>query len=851
MPECAEKSIIALWNYYSRRCGQSGGELSDSESADVDRYLMLLQEQAENETFDHQKLDKLDAISRSDPSDYEKRRALCHLLLCDMRPLDIEKLIHYIKANEASAARIKDRDIILLLGTTGAGKTTTILYLSGCVMEKVKVKTSSAKNSKGIAHIQAKEFPNAALKSFVTSGSTQSETRFVNAFDLPLADGSLITLCDTPGFGDTGGLEVDLANGVGVVSALQESRSIRPFILFSKEDAGARWEGIKTMCTTLANLFGNSIEHIESFAYGFTRFSDDDDDVYEMLQNKQKNMAAEDSSIPFYKAFVKDMVKKTDPGDDDSDESNALLIFPLDGKPAAVLKRLLEYPVIAQPSEALSFFATWQSMHKLELQLGCHVKNIEYSFRNGNIVLGVYKLDQLAVLTKALKLKSVADSYDRARDCAFRVWKTSVQKFLDLCDQLLAHEFKMTTEFIQSVTLAIEAMLPLDCIRDHYPELEDIASLVMSKFLSVTKELASRFKKFYDIPSLASDGDALKLAVLAYSKVLLICKTVESLPIADSSTQITGFQNSVLECTEHLISVCSEAAAKVSSFASNLNFDGFVALSDCLFETLASFTPLLAPEDIGLVNELYCKGNLLLQECLDAKVSSMMESIDIMSQCTADVASKYHEFMAVLSAAVKLSSISMHLNGRNLRDDFDKLLNHASDQINESILVLRMVFEDDQRTFLECLAEIDGISKLLNSSELNFVCGGAYHSFLADARVCIKQLRRDADEQMKYLRSGNLKCVDSDKFNRGMQKLISARDHLGRNEFMLYEDEFDETAADIDLFLRSFNEDIGSNPPTLESDPALLHRLFLQLDVALKLFHWHDELEIVKGDLLT
>jgi len=40
-------------------------------------------------------------------------------------------------------------------------------------------------------------------------------------------------LCDTPGFGDTSGAEVDVANGIGIVNALKQANSVVPVILLS------------------------------------------------------------------------------------------------------------------------------------------------------------------------------------------------------------------------------------------------------------------------------------------------------------------------------------------------------------------------------------------------------------------------------------------------------------------------------------------------------------------------------------------------------------------------------------------------------------------------------------------
>ena len=40
-----------------------------------------------------------------------------------------------------------------------------------------------------------------------------------------------LVICDNPGFGDSAGVEVDIANGVGMINALHRARSVRVVII--------------------------------------------------------------------------------------------------------------------------------------------------------------------------------------------------------------------------------------------------------------------------------------------------------------------------------------------------------------------------------------------------------------------------------------------------------------------------------------------------------------------------------------------------------------------------------------------------------------------------------------------
>ena len=42
-----------------------------------------------------------------------------------------------------------------------------------------------------------------------------------------------IVICDTPGFGDSAGVEVDIANCVGMINALHTTRSVRIVVILA------------------------------------------------------------------------------------------------------------------------------------------------------------------------------------------------------------------------------------------------------------------------------------------------------------------------------------------------------------------------------------------------------------------------------------------------------------------------------------------------------------------------------------------------------------------------------------------------------------------------------------------
>jgi hypothetical protein len=73
--------------------------------------------------------------------------------------------------NEWSAESLEGKDIILLLGSTGCGKSTTVHYLCGSKMIKTE--------NEDLIHIQASLIINEDLRNVKCSPHSKSETRYV------------------------------------------------------------------------------------------------------------------------------------------------------------------------------------------------------------------------------------------------------------------------------------------------------------------------------------------------------------------------------------------------------------------------------------------------------------------------------------------------------------------------------------------------------------------------------------------------------------------------------------------------------------------------------------------------
>lgn len=113
-----------------------------------------------------------------------------------------------------------------------------------------------------------------------------------------------IYLADTPGWGDTAGTEVQLANLVGVREALRLCKKLLPVIVVSKESWGARGNGIRELGKSVASLF-NDFEAIKnSVAIVFNRFTEEEmKEMPSKIQSIIENMTASEEQNENLKSF--------------------------------------------------------------------------------------------------------------------------------------------------------------------------------------------------------------------------------------------------------------------------------------------------------------------------------------------------------------------------------------------------------------------------------------------------------------------------------------------------------------------------------------------------------------------
>jgi predicted GTPase len=139
--------------------------------------------------------------------------------------LDLRHITELLNLHQSNSAHCCNEDTVFMMGNTGVGKSTTINYMCGRKVVKVLDEHDE--------FFERLEVENPIEGCAVGHGG-DSLTRYLQSVVDPSGhDGKTLVFCDTPGFEDTEGSEVDIANAVAISWTIRQCRSVRLVLLIN------------------------------------------------------------------------------------------------------------------------------------------------------------------------------------------------------------------------------------------------------------------------------------------------------------------------------------------------------------------------------------------------------------------------------------------------------------------------------------------------------------------------------------------------------------------------------------------------------------------------------------------
>jgi hypothetical protein len=186
----------------------------------------------------------------------------------------IDLLNMYIAEGLVNARRLTGKEAIVVLGNTGAGKSTFLNYLMGCEMMLKDPEELGLDDLDDEVVVVRSRSEGGPLDEIMEIGHGKQSKTFLPHIESDPRQASPHAYCDCPGFLDNRWPEVNIANAVNIRRALQEASSVRLLILINyntlKVDKG---RGLSDMLRICTQLFGSSDRlrmHKDSVLLGIT-----------------------------------------------------------------------------------------------------------------------------------------------------------------------------------------------------------------------------------------------------------------------------------------------------------------------------------------------------------------------------------------------------------------------------------------------------------------------------------------------------------------------------------------------------------------------------------------------------
>ena len=269
------------------------------------------------------------------------------------------------------AEKTTGKDQLLVVGMTGAGKSTIVNYLVGCRMELLTKEQHKIPNLL-VPIVKVKD--DSPIQEQMKIGHSDSVSMTVMS-DSFYASELEINIVDAAGFYDTRGFEINISNNVNLKAMINNSKSIRVVLLISWYSLLAdRSTGLNSMLEMAYQIFGSReqlIKKKDSILINVTRIPSDI--TFGQIQDKFLSSDSEEIRLLGERLIIFDIFESGEIKDSSNREES--------------YDKIRELEKIRNPSEFFNIALTDKDEKELLKQSKCVLKNIKDHLSDAEITL--------------------------------------------------------------------------------------------------------------------------------------------------------------------------------------------------------------------------------------------------------------------------------------------------------------------------------------------------------------------------------------------------------------------------------------------------------------------------------
>ena len=178
---------------------------------------------------------------------------------------------HCAQLGEQNAEDANNKEAITILGETGTGKSTSINHWMGCQME---LRTPEELGVQGVLEEVIVVSPDSDQPEATSIGHRMVSHTFMPQI-IQDPDCNTRVYLDCPGFSDTRGAEINIANAINTRRVLQQARGVKAVFLTNyrglSDERGNNIRAIERMCSQMFGGIDNLENHKDAILIGINR----------------------------------------------------------------------------------------------------------------------------------------------------------------------------------------------------------------------------------------------------------------------------------------------------------------------------------------------------------------------------------------------------------------------------------------------------------------------------------------------------------------------------------------------------------------------------------------------------
>jgi energy-coupling factor transporter ATP-binding protein EcfA2 len=813
---CAEKCVLSLIFYLNLKLLPNSlisVEIIDSKRLEnldelIDQELNLLDKRLVVEQLDL-KISLEQVISRKKLNDWSWLIKEFEKLLKIMRPLNVFELKFLINKAKSVADLILNQDIVLLLGKTGSGKSTTIHFLAGSQMIESEVELKSGKKFTHV--IPVEPFKCRELYDVAISSRDESETRYIHAVPVNFSifakhDKRTTILCDTPGFGDTAGAEVGIANAIGVLEAIKGCKSVKPVILINYLDVGGRGEGIKKLAHLLVRMIKNIEDYLSCFNYIFTKWPNVD--IHTRLSNIKEtsiDINQEESDDKSFVSLFVDILEKT--------ENGAKSLDPINHKPIEFLKKFKEGASIHNPKDVFNFSLDESTRNAVNEQVRIYQLSIISAIKRSEYELAMVNLNDLKYLKDSLKEDSIESVFKSSVDFIKQNIGEEFSRNKDELNKIIDQNIRLSIEDVNQYKKQVEKFEGLKFFKDY--GISDSYSEAMVKNLE---------NKVNDCVEIVKGYDDLCLNMRDIKVILDNIKL-----IGHDFKEVLSFYDSICNSNHGIIHV--KLLSMNDEIEQSLQSNDLDQVSRKLSSLLKTSKYLGEHLNIPKLNEIY---QTLVQKVKEHLEYSSKSADYLLSQegklCENDIKTLENSIVT-LSNAKETIELRDHIEKKAIGDIYESLLKKIENYFVRLDEKIEDLLKFEPENYFKKVEDLIGqMNDMRSISVIGLRTSGVYQSRIQGIIGFVQRLKKNAETLLDhfYKQSEN---VDYSNFYRCMTVLRSA-EWVNSLKEGIYEDIMKNVHEDLIKYSRKLYEEILDSNLNIENHSILeiISKLLVKLE---------------------